>query len=319
MSDSCFETIIDDLADLVMKEDYHVSYTDSELKNEWNKLRKFKAVGCNINSTVTVGNKLIEHFFPNIYDVKNKDVSFSDCWKDKELIKKILRWNRKSHSTPYLSELKRGVYFCKGLTKTTYYRPTIMKAICDRYKVSSVLDPCSGWGGRMLGTCVDKNRRYVGFEPNKETYNNLNRLTSFLQIENSTIFNDGSENMDSHLKSDDLFDMVLTSPPYFNLEVYSDESSQSISKYDSYEKWLSEWLEVVIVKSINHLTPTGISCWNVADFGKYKMKKDVVDIHSKLGYIKTNCFSIVSSKRPTNNTDKVKSLDETMIFKRKLK
>ena len=40
-----------------------------------------------------------------------------------------MRWNRKSHSTPYLSEIKRGIYFNFGLPKSTMYRPQMAKMI----------------------------------------------------------------------------------------------------------------------------------------------------------------------------------------------
>jgi len=140
--------------------------------------------------------KISEHFMENFYDIKDpKGRSFSNQWTAINL-EKILTWNRKSHSTPYLSEIKRGVYFCTGMTKNTMYRPTLTKLICNKYaKCGYVLDPCCGWGGRMMGT-VASGANYIGFEPNTKTYNNLLKIVSFLGIEHLVqIYNDVAENI----------------------------------------------------------------------------------------------------------------------------
>jgi tRNA G37 N-methylase Trm5 len=179
--------------------------------------------------------KLCEHFFPNFYDIQdNRGKSFRNQWNKNNLIK-ILKWNRKSHSTPYLSELKRGIYFCCGMTKNTMYRPQMSKLICDHYKPKIVLDPCAGWGGRMLGA-VASGAYYIAFEPNTETFNNLQKLIEFLNIsDNVRIICDDAMNMLNY----DLpkVDLIITSPPYFDLEVYTAEHTQSINNHNTYESW----------------------------------------------------------------------------------
>jgi hypothetical protein len=157
-------------------------YTNQQLYDDWLKLKKWHTTEESINSTSRVGMKLCEHFFPNFYDIAdNKGNSFNTMWKKDNLIK-ILRWNRKSHSTPYLSELKRGIYFCCGMTKSTMYRPQMSKMLCDHYSPKIVLDPCMGWGGRLLGA-VASGAHYIGFDPNTETFKNLTRMVEFLGIQ----------------------------------------------------------------------------------------------------------------------------------------
>jgi 16S rRNA G966 N2-methylase RsmD len=314
IDDNTFELILENFAKYISDNiDYKNKYSSSVLYKDYFNLKKYKSSNNFINSTVTIGNKIMEHFFPNIYDVKINKTSFSECWKDIELLKKVIRWNRNSHSTPYVSELKRGIYFCKGLTKTTMYRPTLMKLICDKYNVKNVIDPCAGWGGRLLGCCVNENRTYVGFEPNTQTFNNLNNLINFFNINNAIIYNDGCENVYKYIKNKS-FDMVLTSPPYFDLEIYSDENTQSYFKYNSYQEWLNKWLKNIIKKFTLLLDKDGISCWNVADFKNNSFKQDVIKIHRDLNYKHIDSFYISSSKRPTNKNT-IKNLDETLIFK----
>jgi hypothetical protein len=220
---------------------------------------------------------LCEHFFPNFYDIKCKGKSFEQLWKNVDNLEKILKWNRKSHSTPYLSELKRGIYFCCGLTKSTMFRPHLAKIITNSFDGDKVLDPCCGWGGRLLGA-IASGKTYTGFEPNKDTYDNLNRLVDFLGVgEAVTLYNDVVENVDKYNIKD--VDIVLTSPPYFNLEVYCDNPRQSENRFETYQEWSEGWLRDVIGKVVFTLKEDGVSCWNVHNVNKMTMIEDVEKYH----------------------------------------
>lgn len=312
ISDQQFETILPQLAQELEQISYIPFYDESTLKKDWRNLCKWSASTNTINSTSRVGLKLCEHFFPNFYDIEMKNKSFSTLWK-KENLEKVLRWNRKSHSTPYLSELKRGIYFCLGLTKNTMYRPQMAKLICDTYKAKIVLDPCAGWGGRMLGV-VSSGAHYYAFEPNTQTFTNLNNLAHFLGIEKSvTLINDDALCLTKY----DIpkVDLVLTSPPYYDLEIYCRENTQSITNYDTYQSWSNGWYKELIRLCLDKIQD-GYSCWNVARMGTNDMSADLINYHKEFGYHQVNKFDVVSSKRQAiNKTGKDKSQDTTVIFK----
>lgn len=315
LSDEQFEGIVNDLAIQLEKIDYKACYTEEQLKVDWKKLNSWVSKESNINSTSRIGMKLCEHFFPNFYKIEdNRGKSFANSWTAENL-QKILRWNRKSHSTPYLSEIKRGVYFCCGLTKSTMYRPQMAKLLCLKYKPKIVLDPCAGWGGRMLGV-VSSGAKYIAFEPNTETYKNLQSLIQFLNIEDKvTIICDDALNMNNYNLPK--VDMILTSPPYFDVEVYTKESTQSINNITNYESWITEFLKPLIEKSLSHLKEDGVSCWNVGKVGNRNMIDDVKNIHFEKHYFIFDKFSLVSSKRQAlqNELKNEKSLDDTVVFK----
>ena len=150
--------------------DYQFNYTEQELIEDWKKLQKYHNKDFGTAAQTRPGMKLCEYFFPNFFDIKNsKGKGFTDFWNEQDL-QKVLRWNRKSHSTPYLSEIRRGVIFCNGLTKNTMYRPHLSKMINEYYNSKNTIDPCCGWGGRLLGT-VSAGAHYTGFEPNDSYWN----------------------------------------------------------------------------------------------------------------------------------------------------
>lgn len=305
MSDEEFEEQLPVLAEELAEVSYLPDYSMTELVDDWKKLCKYTNKEQFTSAITRPGVKLCEHFFPNFWDIENdKGQKFSDFWIPEKLIK-VLRWNRSSHSTPYLSELKRGVYFCNGLTKSTMYRPHMAKMICDYYQPKVVLDPCAGWGGRMLGA-VASGARYIAFEPNVTTFENLERLASHLDIADRVqLINDGAETMVSYMT--EKVDLILTSPPYFNLEVYAPGLGQSENMFSNYQNWRDLWLKVVIEHSLDYLNPGGVSCWNTQNVGKMKIFDDVIDIHKNLGYNSIEYFGLSSSARQANqNLDKNK-------------
>ena len=311
LSDVEFENILPTLASELEDVSFYYSYSDSDLLKDWNALIKWNARVDTMASTQRVGMKLCEHFFPNFFDIENKDGnSFKSLWKADKL-EKVLRWNRKSHSTPYLSELRRGIYFNYKLAKSTMYRPQMAKMVVTNLGAKRVLDPCAGWGGRMLGV-VAAGAEYVAFEPNTETYEGLLKLIKLLGIEDKVrIIKDSALEMDKYDIGE--FDLILTSPPYFDLEVYSHEDTQSIKGCDTYSMWVNNFLKPLIELSISHMKQNGWSCWNVHNVGKMKMIDDVKVIHE--GYNNQKVFSVTSSKRQTNQTvSKKKNVDITICY-----
>ena len=316
LSDVDFNAIVPSLAVELSQTNYYPQYTPAELNKDWANLCKWTSTDNDISSTSRIGMKLSEHYCPNFYDIENNTgISFKSLWTPTNL-EKILRWNRKSHSTPYLSELKRGIYFCCGLTKNTMYRPQMMKLACLKYKPEIVLDPCAGWGGRMLGA-VSYGAQYIAFEPNTTTYNNLMSMANFLGIQNKvTLICDDARNMKQYNLPK--VDLVLTSPPYFDLEVYTHEQTQSINNTTTYQDWADGFLREVIKLGIEHLKDNGTSCWNVGKVKNRDMNVDVLKYHNEFGYDKVDVLSVISSKRQINQTVTMnsKSSDTTVVYKK---
>lgn len=312
LDEETFQSILPSLAEQLSNVDYHYFYTEKELKQDWDKLCAYRNGDFFTAAQTRPGMKLCEYFFPNFFDIVNsKGQGFKNYWNSEDL-KKVITWNRKSHSTPYLSELRRGISFCYGLTKNTMYRPHLAKIICDYYKPNVVFDPCAGWGGRMLGV-VAAGAKYIGVEPNTKTYENLKKLSNFLGIENKvTIFNECVENFDYNSIQ---YDLVLTSPPYYNLEIYCDENTQSEIKFPSYQDWLLQWLEPLIVNTGKNCDTI---CWNVANVGKMKLQDELFSITEKNGWKEDKIFGIGSSARQANQNElkNKKNLDRTICFKK---
>lgn len=126
-----------------------------------------------------------------------------------------------------------------------------------------------GFGGRMLGALSSKkNYKYVGTDPNTETMYHLHQLGNYIEQvtgrENSyELHCCGSEDFKGKPNS---IDFAFSSPPYFDLEVYSDEPTQCFNKFPNLNDWLEGYVRATI-KNIYHMLKAG-RCYavNIADF-----------------------------------------------------
>lgn len=276
-----------------------------------------------LDSRSRPGHELIDYHMPHFWRVSNwKGVSVYDLAGDSTLMYKALWANLKMHSTPYVSEIRRSLCMVGGLSNVTKYRAPLAKAIIEGYGAKKVLDPCIGWGGRMLGALA-AGATYTGCEPCVDTYKGLLGILKDISIEDRCILmNKPAE--EGLLEVGDSYDMVLTSPPYYNLEKYSDEGDQSLVKYGSWEKWLNEWLDPVITMSLSCLKDNGTSCWSVKNFRtdrSYYLADEVKAAHKRNGWDLVKVVRMIGSGRPgagriVDGAESRRSEEETYIFKK---
>tara|TARA_Y100001970_G_scaffold261232_1_gene344129 strand:+ start:1176 stop:2414 length:1239 start_codon:yes stop_codon:yes gene_type:complete len=291
-------------------------------EKDWENLKKKEITKNNINSTSIVGMNIIKRHMPHIYEVENyKGKSIKKMWTYESIIKAV-RTNRKSHSTPYFTEIVRQVGFTSGTSKVTMYRPLLTKRIIQYFNATNVLDVCVGWGGRMLGSlCID-GVSYTGIEPFSKTYEGLDKMKNDLNLDKATLYNKRAEEQ-LPLLPNNHYDIALTSPPYYNLEIYSDETSQS-HHYGTYEEWIERFLKPVVYGVLEKLKDDGKSCWSVKNFKtdkKYNLYDDIVKLHEDKGWKKMdiefyvgNCtnpgVNAKNSKKITKQKKKIKALEE---------
>lgn len=272
------------------------TYSLEERVKDWNALVRKDAVS--FDSRSRLGHKLLDHHMPHFWQVTNpKGVSVASTMTVNALRKAILL-NAQMHSTPYKSEIRRTLVLSGGLASVTKYRAGLSKYLVKRYTAASVLDPCIGWGGRMLGTLA-AGAAYIGCEPDPNTFRGLQGILSDIQ-RTADIYNLPAEVQLPKIPSESV-DMVLTSPPYYTLEMYT-AGDQSVKNDMSWETWVSTWLRPVIRESLRCLRPGGKSCWSVKNFKigsrTYPLADVVRDIHGELGYAFLESFTMQGPGRP---------------------
>lgn len=143
-----------------------------------------------------------------------------------------------------------------GVKYVNEFPPKIARDLCIKYGVnvnSVVLDPCAGWGGRMIGVSTVCNK-YIGFEPSTKTYNGLGKLLLFIRSMNP-MFNAELYKIpyeDAHVERESV-DFAITSPPYYDTENYSDETTNSLNRYNCFDSWCDGFFVPMIKKTMDAL------------------------------------------------------------------
>tara|TARA_B100001094_G_scaffold331618_1_gene400609 strand:- start:4054 stop:5151 length:1098 start_codon:yes stop_codon:yes gene_type:complete len=258
-------------------------------------------------------NKLIRKYMPHIYEVEDhRGNSMITRWTEANLVKAFKSLDKPNATVnSNLSEIKRAIKF----NPITIYSPIMSKSIIRELDCKTVFDPCIGWGGRMLGTtCLGKDYHYTGCEPFTKTYDGLIKIRDDLGIQQQVeLYNKPVEQIIETIQ-DKTFDMCLTSPPYYNLEVYSHEDTQSIHSFNTYDSWITGFIKPIIDYVCSHVTK--YSCWSVKNIksdGQYTLLDDVIQLHKEHGWILETQYSIKKNTQKSKSTDG----DVTYVFVKK--
>jgi len=188
----------------------------------------------------------------------------------------------------------------------TTFMPGYAKAIYEYFGAKCVLDPCAGWGDRFIGAlaskCVEK---YVGFDPNRNLRPGYVQLAKAFNQEcvqlstNALKFSNESEIRTEPFESgvlqleDDLFDLVFTSPPFFDYEMYYDQNPM-------YSNWIDEFYKPLIIQSCRCVKPGGNVAIYVGDTSagaiEYFMLHTVMKITS-LKFVHMIAFTGIKSNK----------------------
>lgn len=116
----------------------------------------------------------------------------------------------------------------------------------------SIFDPFLGWGGRILGSICAGAGRVVGCDIQDDIPDNCRRVATDLSP--FAVFSTEFHSMDclKYLQeTDEKFDLVFTSPPYFNTENYGVESDAMR------EGWIDTFVLPFAKEVRNRLQPKG--------------------------------------------------------------
>ena len=197
--------------------------------------------------------------------VSKTGISFYDLWRNKAQFKK----------KPYVSKMIQHYAATKGVGENdikmwfriynlyygaiSVFRPSIAMSIYDRFKPTSVLDFTMGWGGRLVGACALDVPRYIGVDSNTNLREPYKQMVSFLKplsATKTTLFFRDALSVD-YDKLD--YDMVLTSPPYFNIERYANQPNRTK------ENWISEFYGPLFAKTFAGMKRGGHYCLNIPE------------------------------------------------------
>ena len=208
---------------------------------------------------------------------------------------------------------------CISLRKyiCSQFKPNVAKAIYDKHKCKNILDFSAGWGDRLAGFYAsDYGELFVGIDPRKENHPIYEQQAQFYQKHSTFFENDKKHELicspaeDADLsKYEGMMDIVFTSPPYFNVERYSHDDTQSWVRYKNIDLWNKNFLQKSIKNVWRTLRKGGVLMVNISDVnassgGKKDWLKicdpmnDYIDTFEDSEYVE--CFGMEMAKRPNS-------------------
>ena len=198
------------------------------------------------------------------------------------------------------------------------HKPNVTKCLTEYFGSEKMLDFSAGWGDRLSGACASSTvNHYVGIDPRKENHPIYKQQAEFYQkhtsfFENPTkvdLHQSPAEDFD-YSEYHDYFDLVFTSPPYFNVERYGDDETQSWIRYQSIQAWNEYFLHKALEKIIPTMKKGGKMAINIADVytsekgGGGKDWKEITQpmcefLESK-GLTYKGCIGMELAKRPNS-------------------
>lgn len=197
--------------------------------------------------------------------VAKTGISFYDLWRNKAKFK----------AKPYVAKMIAHYATTKGVGENdikmwfriynlyygaiSVFRPSVAMSVYSRFRPTSVLDFTMGWGGRLVGACALDVPHYIGIDSNTNLREPYRKMVSFLKPLSNTkttlIFRDALS-VDYNTLD---YDMVLTSPPYFNIERYAHQPSRTK------DDWIGDFYEPLFKKTFAGMKRGGYYCLNIPE------------------------------------------------------
>ena len=271
---------------------------EEDILKAWSYKAEFRNNG--VKAGAGIGSPTCNFLFPNLYHAysnsdSGKGVTRSTWGKffDDEFLRRAIRFAwQYSNTTPTPSSIM-GALRMTGSSPTNF-RPMNAQAIYERLAPNGgvLYDSSTGFGGRLMGALTSKKGyRYVGVDPNTESMFNTHRLADYLEkyLPSTPGVPSVSDRVELHCVGSEIFcgpeesiDAAFTSPPYFDLEIYSDEESQSVSKFPKLDGWLEGFVRPTIRNTVKMLKPGALYAVNIADFRSASGSVNYVDEWSSI-------------------------------------
>jgi len=210
----------------------------SSVRREWDILKNMTLEELeSVNGRSRLGCDIIDYYFfeHRLKTKGNKGINFYEFvdqiefYKTKPYIQTLLSYCEKKNRYAK-SDVKR-YYYIYGLTfgRINAFKITNALKMYHQFKPTKVLDPFCGFGGRLVGALM-LDIPYVGLDVNIDLKPDYERLMADFSGNAAIRFQDCNTFDYSSID----YDMVFTSPPYENIEVYPNNVVRTTKEWDTF-------------------------------------------------------------------------------------
>jgi hypothetical protein len=148
----------------------------------------------------------------------------------------------------------------------TQFKPSLVAAVIRFFGATRMLDFSAGWGDRLAGAIAAGVERYQAFDPNTSLRaGHQGIIDAFVPEPDRARFAVTYLPFERAVVEPEEYDLVFTSPPFFDFEIYTSLPGQSVDTFKSYEAWLGGFLTLALHKSWSALKTGGHLVIHITD------------------------------------------------------
>jgi hypothetical protein len=239
------------------------SITEEQAENDYKKLVDLKPN--EIDTNTRTGNTFIHYYtsLQRLDTIGRRGLSFFELlerkneFKKKKSVEKLIKFQLEKNPNANMYKVWYNV-FKLYFGSIAIFKPLIAMEIYNKFKPTSILDFTMGWGGRLVGACALNIPNYIGIDLNmdlKKPYQEMvKKLKELGTTTNIKLMFKNALSVDYSKLN---YDMVFTSPPYYNIEIY--KGTQRQTKDD----WDNNFYRPIFEKTYKHLKRGGTYILNI--------------------------------------------------------
>ena len=218
--------------------------------------------------------EVISDYFNEVCRVRCKFASAPGTQLDffKNNFDKVIDYMQTKNFKITLENMRETIWHI-GFKECSTFKPKLEKYFIEFFNARKILDLSSGWGDRLIGAMASDIDCYHGFDPNPclhPNYKNIIKTFKNYQVNKNAVYVIKKQPFENAILKPNYYDLMMSSPPYFTMEIYDSEPSssntQSISNIHSEKEWFDKFLLVWIDKIYTALKKDGILALNINQF-----------------------------------------------------
>jgi hypothetical protein len=277
-----------------------------------------------------LGTSVVSSYFPHRYDVRPqlKKNSPIENFKNDKYLREAIERCFKMQGCLHEGTMFNILSVMNHTRLVSNWNPMQVKLLLQKFcKDGGVYyDPSIGWAGRLAGALSSNIvSHYIGTDPWDlqiegatkfwDEYNSFKNLNK--QKMSKQLIQDGSENVLKH--NPKMCDIVFTSPPYFNLELYGngdEDLTQARNKYTELESWVNFYLKKTISNCLEMLNPNGYIIINISESpdSKKSVVKEFTDLMETFPVVLRDVFKMRLQSMPNTPNKRANVIRTEPIF-----
>ena len=186
----------------------------------------------------------------------------------------------RGNPTPF--QLRERIY--REIRLCNNFKISVALAVLQHFRPRTWLDISAGWGDRLLAAIFYGVDLYFSCDPNKDLHPCYEKMIKIFVPQKKrahfVLRDTGFEK--TKLPNVD-FDIVFSSPPFFDLETYSSHENNSLVQFPTSNEWYRKFLLKSLKKAIAHLKKGGHLVLYIGYFNQIEEMHDF--LQKKMKYL----------------------------------